>query len=80
MKIVAVVILIGHWFDFYMMLTPPMLHNDGVFDYKFFFLEIGITMVFLGMFLYAVLTGLSKAGLIAKNHPMIQESVHHHVY
>jgi hypothetical protein len=80
MKIVAVFILVGHWLDFFMMMTPPMLHNDGGFDYKFFFLELGITMVFLGIFLYTVLTGLSKAGLIAKNHPMIQESIHHHVY
>ncbi len=79
-KIAGIAILVGHWLDFFMMMTPPMLHNDGAFDYKFFFLELGITMVFLGMFLYAVLTGLSKAGLIAKNHPMIQESVHHHVY
>ncbi len=80
LKIVAIAILLGHWLDFFMMMTPPMLHNDGGFDYKFFFLEIGITMVFLGIFLYTVLTGLSKAGLIAKNHPMIQESIHHHVY
>ena len=80
MKIVAIFILVGHWLDFFMMMTPPMLHNDGGFDYKFFFLEVGITMVFLGIFLYTVLIGLSKAGLIAKNHPMIQESIHHHVY
>ncbi len=80
LKIVAVFILIGHWLDFFMMMTPPMLHNDGGFDYKFFFLEVGITMVFLGIFLYVILTGLSKAGLIAKNHPMIEESIHHHVY
>jgi hypothetical protein len=37
-------------------------------------------MVFLGIFLYAVLFGLSKAGLVAKNHPMLEESIHHHVY
>ena len=80
LKIVAIIVLVGHWLDFFMMMTPPMLHNDGGFDYKFFFLELGITMVFLGIFLYAVLFGLSKAGLIAKNHPMIEESVHHHVY
>ena len=80
LKIVGIFILVGHWMDFFMMMTPPMLHNDGGFDYKFFFLEVGITMVFLGIFLYAVLTGLSKAGLVAKNHPMIEESVHHHVY
>jgi hypothetical protein len=80
LKIVAIFLLVGHWLDFFMMMTPPMLHNDGGFDYKFFFLEVGITMVFLGIFLYAVLTGLSKAGLVAKNHPMLEESVHHHVY
>jgi hypothetical protein len=80
LKIVAVFILVGHWLDFFMMMTPPMLHNDGGFDYKFFFLEVGITMVFLGIFLYAVLFGLSKAGLVAKNHPMLEESIHHHVY
>lgn len=80
LKIVAIIVLLGHWLDFFMMMTPPMLHNDGGFDYKFFFLELGITMVFLGIFLYAVMFGLSKAGLIAKNHPMIEESVHHHVY
>jgi hypothetical protein len=80
LKIAAVAILIGHWLDFYMMMTPPMLHNDGAFDYKFFFIELGITMTFLGIFLYAVLFGLSKAGLIAKNDPMLEESIHHHVY
>jgi hypothetical protein len=26
------------------------------------------------------LTGLAKAALIPKNHPMLQESVHHHIY
>ena len=36
--------------DFFMMMTPPMLHNDGAFDYKFFFLEVGITMMFLGFY------------------------------
>lgn len=80
LKIVGIFILAGHWMDFYMMMTPPMLHNDGGFDYKFFFIELGITMTFLGLFLYAVLFGLSKAGLIAKNDPMLEESIHHHVY
>ncbi len=80
LKMMAIFILVGHWLDFFVMMTPPMLHNDGGFDYKFFFLELGITMVFLGLFLYVVLTGLSKAGLTAKNHPMLEESTHHHVY
>jgi hypothetical protein len=79
-KIVGIIIIFGHWLDFYMMMTPPMLHNDGGFDYIFFFVELGLAMIFLGIFLYAVLFGLSKAGLIAKNHPMIQESIHHDVF
>jgi hypothetical protein len=80
LQVVAVGILIGHWLDFYNMMTPPVLHNDGALDYTFFFIEIGITMVFLGFFLFAVNIGLTKANLIAKNHPMLEESIHHHVY
>ena len=80
LKIAATGILIGHWFDFYMMTTPPMLHNDGGLDFNFLFVEVGMTMIFIGVFCFAILTGLTKAGLIAKNHPMIDESIHHHVY
>jgi hypothetical protein len=80
LEIVAVGILIGHWLDFYVMMTPPVLHNDGALDITFFFIELGITMVFLGIFLFVINIGLTKAGLIAKNHPMLEESIHHHVY
>lgn len=80
LKIVACVILVGHWMDFYMMMTPPLLKQNGGMDGTFFFVELGITMVYLGLFLFMVLTGLTKAPLIAKNHPMLEESVHHHIY
>jgi hypothetical protein len=80
LQVVAVGILIGHWLDFYNMMTPPMLHNHGALDITFFFIEVGITMVFVGFFLFAVNFGLSKANLVAKNHPMLEESIHHHVY
>lgn len=80
LKIVACVIIFGHWLDFYVMITPPVLHNDGGLDFNWFFLELGIVMIFIGIFAYAILTGLSKAGLIPKKHPMIEESIYHHVY
>jgi len=80
LKIVCVVVLIGHWFDFYMITTPPILNQDGGLDGIFLFMELGLAMIFLGVFLFMVLTALSKLSLIPKNHPMIQESVHHNVF
>ncbi len=80
LKIVAIAILIGHWFDFYIMMTPPLLKQEGGLDVKILFIEAGITMIFGGIFFYMILNGLSKASLVPKNHPMLQESVHHSIY
>lgn len=80
LKIVCVVVILGHWFDFYMITTPPVLGQHGGLDGIFLFMELGLGMVFVGVFLFMVLTALSKLNLIAKNHPMIEESVHHDVF
>jgi hypothetical protein len=74
-KIVAPIILLGHWFDFYLMITPGTLKENGGFG----FLELGVMLVFAGGFIFVVLNQLSKAPLFAKNHPMLEESIHHHV-
>ena len=63
-----------------MMMTPAVLHNDGVFDFNFFFLEVGVTLIFVGLFGWMTLSALSKAGIYAKNHPMLEESIHHDVF
>lgn len=42
------------------------------------FLEIGTLIGFLGLFFFVALTALSKAPLIAKNDPYLEESLHHH--
>ncbi|HEX8549617.1 MAG TPA: quinol:cytochrome C oxidoreductase [Cytophagaceae bacterium] len=80
LKVVAVAILIGHWFDFYIMMTPPLLKQYGGLDVNILFIELGIALMYLGGFIFLVMTGLSKAPLTAKNHPMLQESIHHHLY
>jgi hypothetical protein len=41
--------------------------------------EIGMLLGFLGLFLRVVLTTLTKAPLIPKNHPFLQESANHHI-
>ena len=42
------------------------------------FLELGTMIGFLGLFFFVTLTALSKAPLIAKNDPYLDESLHHH--
>ncbi len=74
-KVVAPIILIGHWLDFYMMITPGTLGENGGFG----FMELGIMFIYAGCFIFVVLNQLSKVPLVAKNHPMLKESLHHHI-
>jgi len=75
LKIACPVVLFGHFIDFYLMVTPGVLKSNGGFG----FLEIGILMIFLSGFLFVVLNGLTKLPLVAKNHPMLEESLHHDI-
>ncbi len=72
---VAICILVGHWNDIYLMFVPGSLDKQAAIGP----LEIGMTLTFAGIFIYWVLTALSKRGLIPVNHPYIQESAHHDV-
>jgi len=67
---VAFLIFIGHFADVYLLVIPGTMfdHNEfGLF-------EIGLFLGFLGLFINRTLSTLSKAPLIPKNHPMLQES------
>ena len=75
LKIACPMVLFGHFIDFYLMVTPGVLKENGGIG----FLEIGILMIFLSAFLYVILNGLKKLPLVAKNHPMLEESLHHDI-
>lgn len=75
LKLVCPIIIIGHWFDFFNMVTPGVMHHDGGVG----FMEIGVGLIFLAAFLLVVLNSLSKMPLFGKNDPMLQESLHHHI-
>ena len=75
LKLVAPIVLIGHWFDFYLMIAPGVLQGSGGIG----FLEIGMTLIFGSLFVYVMLSSLAKVPLIGKNHPMLKESLHHHI-
>lgn len=75
LKLVCALILFGHWIDFFLMVQPGTLgHNGGIG-----LMEIGMLLVYASAFVLVVLSNLSKGNLIAKNHPMLEESLHHHI-
>jgi hypothetical protein len=73
---VGSVIFIGHWLDTAMLVLPGTLghhfHGIGL-------LEVGMFVLFLGLFITRVLTVLTKAPLTPVNHPYLEESVHHQI-
>lgn len=71
--VIGMIIFIGHWFDVFCMVMPGTLFEE----WQFGMLEIGMFMMFLGGFLLLVFKGLSKGSLVQKNHPFLQESIHH---
>ncbi len=69
--ITAVVLLIGQYIEIYNAVMPHTVHKTA-----FGFTEIGSYLGFAGLFLFTVVTALSKHALIPKNHPYLQESIH----
>jgi hypothetical protein len=75
LTLVTPIVIVGHWFDFYNIVTPGVLNFAGSIG----FMEIGVAFIFAALYLLVVLNALSKVPLIGKNHPMLQESLHHHI-
>jgi hypothetical protein len=75
LKLVCSILLVGHWIDFNLMVQPGTLgHNGGIG-----LMEIGMFLVYGSAVALVVLGGLAKKNLIAKNHPMLEESYNHHI-
>ena len=71
--VIGLIIFIGHWLDVFNMVMPGTLFDQWGFG----LLEIGMFLIFLGVFVYAVLRSIAKAPLLQKNHPYLEESKHH---
>jgi hypothetical protein len=75
--VVAGILLIGRYIDFYLLIMPgtaAMKHQAGLGFYEF-----GFFLLYAGIFAFTVCRELSKAGLAAKNHPYFEESLHHEI-
>jgi hypothetical protein len=68
------VILLGHYIDFFNMIMPGTVGNQWFIGVS----EIASVLFFLGLFLYVVFTALTKAPLLPKRNPFIEESKHFH--
>jgi hypothetical protein len=70
----GIVILLGHYIDFFNMIMPGTVGDRWFIGVS----EIASVLFFLGLFIYVVFTALSKAPLLPKRNPYIEESKHFH--
>lgn len=76
LKYVCILLLLGHWLDYYIMIMPGTVGAERGLSFE----EIGTAIGFVGLFSFGMLNALSKfKSLAPKNHPFLQESLHHHI-
>jgi hypothetical protein len=71
---VAVLIIFGHWIDFFQMIMPGTLHEKA----ELMPFEFGVPCLFIGIIMWGVGRYLSKNALVQINHPFLKESMIHH--
>jgi hypothetical protein len=72
---IATLIFLGHWVDVWLLVTPGVMGGDAHLG----LMDVGMFLGFLGLFVFVVLKGLTKAPLVPVNHPYLEESVHHNI-
>lgn len=70
----CVLILFGHWLDFYQMVFP----GPSKTHVPFMLVDFGIGLGFVGLIMFLTARNLAKAPLLARNHPFLKESIVHH--
>ena len=75
LKVACWSVIVGHWFDFYTNVMPGTVGASAELGP----LEWGFFLIFLCAFAYSIANQLTKANLIPRNHPMLEESLHHDI-
>ena len=70
----SVLIIFGHWIDFYQMVMPGTLHDHA----QMMPFEFGIACLFIGLIMWSVGRYLTRYPMNAKHHPFMKESMIHH--
>lgn len=74
MTMMSVLIIFGHWLDFYMMVFPSISPEH----IPFMLADFGIGLGFVGVIMLVTGRALTKAPLLPRNHPFLKESIVHH--
>ncbi|GAP42802.1 MULTISPECIES: hypothetical protein [Lentimicrobium] len=74
-KTIAILLIAGQYLDLYEQIFPAVLHHP-----VFGITEIGFFIGFAGLFMFITARALAAAPLIPRNHPYLEESLHHHVH
>ena len=75
MTFMCVLIIFGHWIDFYQMVMPGTVKYHPHLSW----FEFGIALGFVGVIMWGVGRYLASVSLTPKNNPFMKESIIHHV-
>ncbi len=70
----AVLILFGHWIDFYQMVMGSISKDEVTLGW----LDFGILSLFVGLMILFVARALASKPLVPKYHPFLKEGIIHH--
>lgn len=70
----GICIIVGHYLDFFVMIMPGTVGASWFIGAT----EIGSMLFFAGLFIFVSFTALTKAPLLNKNNPLLEESKHFH--
>ncbi|NCI51811.1 quinol:cytochrome C oxidoreductase [Sediminibacterium roseum] len=75
MTFMAVLIIFGHWLDFYQMVMGSLSKEHVSLGW----LDFGILSLFIGLMIFFVGRALASKPLVVKHHPFLKESIIHQV-
>jgi hypothetical protein len=75
MTFMAVLIIFGHWLDFYQMVMGTLSKEHVTLGW----LDFGILSLFVGLMIFFTGKALASKSLIVKHHPFMKESIIHQV-
>jgi hypothetical protein len=68
---IAAIVMIGHWIDYYQMVMPGSAGEHAGIGV----LEISMTVLYAGLFIFIVFRSLAASPLLDRNDPFLEESL-----
>ncbi|MCO5265885.1 MAG: hypothetical protein M9948_08435 [Lentimicrobium sp.] len=72
---ICILLIFGQYIDLYEQIFPGVMHTP-----VFGIVELGFFAAFAGFFSLVVGKALASADIIPRNHPYLEESLHHHLH